>query len=86
MNDKPVKSDAERSMLLHGIADGLEDALREIFGERSGFILVTFPFDRERTEVQYTANCERADGTMILRQLLSRWESGLPDVPFHRKN
>lgn len=70
---------------LQAIAGGLEDILKELYGEKVGFILVLSPLNRKTPEVQYIANVDRADATNILRTLKERWDTTVPDVPAHLK-
>lgn len=77
--------DRKLSRNLQAIAGGLEDILKELYGEKIGFILVLSPLNRRTPEVQYIANVDRADATKILRTLIERWDTALPDIPAHSK-
>lgn len=73
------------SVRLQGIADGLSDGLGATFGEGVGFMLLIVPFNRERSELQYVSNVSREQAKAMLDGLLTKWQEGMPDVPFHAK-
>lgn len=76
-------ADNKLSMAFQSLAGALDDTLLDIYGQPCGFVLVVAPFDQSKTQVQYAANVERADGKALLENLLTRWQQGLPDVPPH---
>lgn len=80
-----MSSETKVSQLGQNIAQGLDEALENLCGERMGFVLMVFPFDREG-QCNYMANIDRADGVREIKTLLERWETGQPDIPLHKKN
>ena len=68
------------SYSLQGIAQGLDDAITEIAGEQVGFALVVFTPDR----AQYVSNCDRSEVVAGLKELLTLWDEGMPDIPAHK--
>lgn len=82
MSDATVKI----SQNLQGLAEGLDDVLEEIAGEKQGFILLTFPLNSDETEVQYVSNAERDGAIEAIAELQRRWQEGEPDTPYHEKH
>jgi hypothetical protein len=62
------------------IAKQLNDLLREIHGERTGFLLMTFNFDGPGT-MAYISNAQRADMIQAAKEWVARVESGLDTDP-----
>jgi hypothetical protein len=79
------EADVRFSLKMRAIAEAIDDVLADQFGERIGFILITAPFDRATTEVQYVANVERGQGIDLMNNLYRRWSTGQPDIPTHEK-
>lgn len=72
-------SAAAVSLRLQDIAESLDDVLKEIAGERIGFVLVV---SVDKT-AQYVSNASRADGTELIESLLARWKAKRADIPAH---
>lgn len=75
-------ADIKVSMAIQKIAAGLNEVLEEVAGEEYGFMLLTFPFDRE-ARCQYVSNAQREDAVRAISELLERWDEGMPDIPAH---
>lgn len=80
-----MSADTKTSLLLQAIAGGVEDALAEAIGERPGIVLMVFPMGRPGV-ANYISNCDRSDMQTAIRELLKRWDEGMPDIPAHHKN
>lgn len=82
---KPTAADVKVSQSLQGVAAGLEECLQEIAGERYGFALFVFPFDR-MAHGSYVSNAEAAGVEEVLRVLHERVKNRLPTPALHRIN
>lgn len=69
--------------LLPELAKVIDNALECATGERRGFLLLTFPFDRPGT-AQYVSNAERESATKAMKRHVEIWEGGMPDVSYRR--
>lgn len=81
----PEKADLILSVQMQGIAEALDSCLAEFAGERVGFLLITFPFNRTGRCGNYVSNAQRAGMETALRELLDEWTQGAPDVPLHQR-
>jgi len=57
------------------IAEGVDEALETLYGERRGFVLLTFEFDAPGLGA-YVSNGNRSDVVHCLREFLDRYERG----------
>lgn len=76
MSDQALKVSAE----LRFIAAAIDEVLQTTTGERIGFSLVVYT----ETRAQYVSNVSREEAVRGLTELLERWKSGAPDVPWHK--
>lgn len=67
------------SQNLQGIAHGIDDAIKEIAGERIGFTLLVFTEGR----ASYISTVSREESVREIKHLLDLWGQGMPDVPAH---
>lgn len=51
-------------------------------GTDPAFILIVFIED----QCQYIGNADRTHVIAAMRDLIEKWESGMPDIPAHKKN
>ncbi len=64
---------------LQAVAQVLDEELARIAGTRVAFTLLVFTEGR----ANYISNADRAESVAQLRDLLTYWESGIPDIPAH---
>ncbi len=76
MNEATIKL----SQNMQGIAQGLDDVIRDIAREQIGFALVVFTEGR----ASCVSNCDRAEIVQQLKDLLDIWDQGMPDIPAHK--
>lgn len=79
----PSLKEVRVSRYLPQIADGIEDALLALAGERYGFALFVFPFLSAEANGSYISNAERADMVNVIPHILSRLDKDLPTPPLH---
>ncbi len=70
---------AALSLRLQDIAQGLDDILAEVTGERISFVLVL----QADGVAQYVSNTDRKDGRELIESLLARWKANRADIPAH---
>jgi hypothetical protein len=59
------------------LAASLDEILPDIYGERVGFALFTFPFGGEKGQVgDWISNSDRSDMIMFMRDIADRLEAG----------
>lgn len=80
-----MSAEIKTSERLQALAGGIEDVLAELAGEKTGFFLMTFPFDRPGI-INFISNAERDVCIDLMRKQLARMEAGMPDIPAHLKN
>lgn len=64
---------------LQGIAADLDKAITASAGERMGWSLIVFTEGR----ASYISNCDRPEVVAAMKELLTAWGAGLPDIPAH---
>ena len=69
----------EISKTLKAYAQAIDESLNIQTGQHVGFCLVVFTPNR----AQYVSNCDRQEVAAALRELLARWEQGMPDIKAH---
>jgi hypothetical protein len=67
------------SKALKPLAEGIDESITRLVGHHIGFCLVVFTEGR----AQYVSNCDRQEVAAALRELLTRWEQGMPDIKAH---
>jgi len=67
------------SKALQPWAQGIDETITDLVGHKVGFCLVVFTGER----AQYVSNCDRQEVAAALRELLTRWEQGMPDIKAH---
>ena len=68
------------SVSLQTLATAIDDFFTGVAGgERQAFVLVVCTDGVS----QYVSNASRADGTMLIEELLARWKAGRADIPAH---
>lgn len=67
------------SLSIQHLAAMIDDHLKQVAGERIAFALVI----HVDGTAQYTSNCRRDDGIVMIEDLLSRWKTGRADIPAH---
>jgi len=67
------------SLSIQQLATMIDDHLKQVAGERIAFALVI----HVDGTAQYTGNCSRADGTVMIEDLLTRWKANRADIPAH---
>jgi hypothetical protein len=60
---------------MKGIAKALDEVLRQLHGERMGFVISVFEFGAPGIG-NYISNCRRGDAIEALRELADRLETG----------
>ena len=73
------KSTVEVSRNLQALAQGLDEVIEGIAGERVGFTLIVFTEGR----ASYISTVKREDSVREIKNLLHCWDEGLPDIPAH---
>lgn len=76
MNEATVRL----SQSLQAIAQGLDEVIEEVAGERVGFTLIVFTEGR----ASYISTVKREDSVREIKNLLDIWEQGMPDIPAHQ--
>ena len=74
--------DRKISESLRGVADGLDEALEEIAGQKMQFSLIVFQTEPD-SRMNYISNCQRDDVVAAMKSLLDGWEQGMPDIKAH---
>lgn len=67
------------SLSLQGLAQYVDDFLKERAGERVSYVLMVNVDD----VTQYVSNTDRKDGEALIESLLARWKAGRADIPAH---
>jgi hypothetical protein len=67
------------SLSLQGLAQYIDDFLKERAGERVSYVLMVNVDD----VTQYVSNTDRKDGRELIESLLARWNAGRADIPAH---
>lgn len=68
------------SISLQTLATAIDNFLTGVAGgERQAFVLIVSTDGVS----QYVSNASRADGTMLIEELLARWKAGCADIPAH---
>lgn len=67
------------SLSLQGLAQYVDDFLKERAGERVSYVLMVNVDD----VTQYVSNTDRKDGRELIESLLARWNAGRADIPAH---
>lgn len=73
------------SRALRRIAKRLDKEIERETGHRMGFSLIIWGQFGEDKMTQYVANADRADCAKYMQDLLDRWRTGMPDLPFHER-
>lgn len=73
------------SMLLPGLAEAVEEIVKEHGGTDSFFCIICGTNNKtgEGSAIQYVSNANREDMKGALEELLARWAAGMGDVPAH---
>ena len=67
------------SLALQGLAQYVDDFLKDRAGERVSYVLMVNVDD----VTQYVSNADRKDGIELIESLLARWKVGRADIPAH---
>ena len=70
------------SKKIKSIAKRLDMIIKNIAGERVGFMLIVYTPE----QASYISSIDRADNIKQMKALIERWESGQPDVKAHEIN
>lgn len=71
-------SDMKTSQVLNELAKGIDVVLKDLAGERQGFILLCFPLGQSGI-FNYISNGQRSDVRKALRELLERWDQNVAE-------
>ena len=67
------------SLSLQGLAQYVDDFLKDRAGERVSYVLMVNVDD----VTQYVSNTDRKAGRDLIESLLARWKAGRADIPAH---
>lgn len=70
------------SASLKYLAETIDVVLEEIAGQRVGFSLLVFN-EETNSRTNYISNTDRKHVIGAIKELLTRWDEGLEDVPLH---
>jgi hypothetical protein len=81
---EPTEPERRASEALRGIARAIDAALTEAAGQRMGFMLFVFEFDRQGA-ASYISNGAREECLAAMKELIHRWEhpDGTDEDPCH---
>lgn len=65
---------------MQNLAQTIENAFIAAAGERTHFVLIAMTSDHV---LQYASNTNRADGKIMMNDLLDKWQDNLAAVPAH---
>ena len=66
--------------LIGNLAAAIEIVLKELYGQRTGFALVTFPFDGKGEVGDWISNGKRDDMIKFMREIATRIERNDPSI------
>lgn len=75
--NKVTRKVSERMQRLAAVVDG---AVTETAGQKMGWSLIVFTEGR----AQYISNCSRPEVVTAMKELITAWDAGLPDIPAHQ--
>lgn len=83
---KRSTTDYQTSRGLQKIAGRIQRDLKRLTNRDDiGFSLIVFQ-TADNSRSSYISNCNREDVTGAMKELLDRWEEGMPDIPAHEVN
>lgn len=74
---------AKVSIQMQELAKRVDNYIEELAGERCGFMLLVWAGN----DVNYVStDNDRDRAAKAMRELIAKWESGLPDTPSHKRH